>query len=420
MARGIEKLSAVQVQRLRKPGLHGDGAGLWLNVGPGAALTGAKPKDGKSWIFRYSIKGRARDMGLGPLHTVSLAQARQRAQAQRQLLLDGVDPLGAKIAARAEAATAISFRACTMKYIVANRAGWRTAKHGKQFEKTLQTYAFPVMGDLPANAIETGHVLKAIEPIWATKSATAGRVRGRIEVVLDYATAHGWRTGENPARWRGHLENILPNRSKVAKTEHHPALGWRYVAAFMAELDRRDSVAALALKFVILTAARANEVIGATWSEIDLQAALWTLPADRTKTRTEHRVPLSAAALDVLRAAASFRQGDAVFPGEAKGGKLGHWMMREHVLLRTGRSDLTVHGFRSTFRDWCGETGQSSDLAEAALGHVVGNKTVAAYARGDLLQRRRRLMDQWATYCTTPTEERGQVVLPMVAAGAAR
>jgi len=406
-----EKLSPAQVMKIRTPGMYGDGRGLWLHVGPGAEppkdskQPKPKPDDAKSWIFRYMVAGRAREMGLGPLHTISLSEARKRAQAARHLLLDGIDPIEQKRDDRRmraiEAAKAITFAACAAKYIAAHKAGWRNTKHAAQWTATLATYAYPTIGELAVAAIETGHITKILEPIWSQKPETAGRVRGRIEAVLDYATTHKWREGENPARWKGHLENVLPKRSKVRRVAHHAALPWREIAAFMVDLGKQDGIAALALRFAILTAARTGEIIGARWAEIDLAEKVWTVPADRMKAEREHRVPLSEAALAVLRKAVELRtdDGDAfLFPGAKRGSGLSNMAMLV-LLRRMKRGDLTAHGFRSTFRDWAGETGQPSDIAEAALAHVVGDKTVAAYQRGDLLERRRKLMDAWAAWC---------------------
>jgi len=401
MARGIMKLSPAGVQKAKRPGLYGDGAGLWLHVGP----TG-----GKSWLLRFMLNGRAREMGIGPLHTIGLSEARARARGARLLLLDGIDPLEAKGARRAKAklaaASAVSFRACAEKYIMSHRAGWRNAKHAAQWTATLEKYAYPVIGGLPVGDVDTGHVTRILEPIWATKPETATRVRGRLESVLDYARTHGWRTGENPARWKGHLDNVLPARSKVARVEHHAALAWPEIGAFMTALRAQDGVGALALRFAILTAARTGEVIGARWSEIDIPNAVWTVPAERMKAGREHRAPLAGAAIDVLLDMAKLRAGDDpagfVFHG-AKDGKPLSNMALLMTLRRMKRADLTAHGFRSTFRDWAAETGQPADIAEAALAHVVGNKTAAAYQRGDLLDRRRCLMADWAQFCTSPS-----------------
>jgi integrase len=380
MARKIGKLSPVGVRNEIKPGVYGDGAGLYLNVGP----TG-----GKSWLFRFMLNGTAREMGLGPVHTIGLAEARERAKAARHLLLDGIDPIDARRAERArkaaetaaEAATMVTFRMAAEDYIRDNKAAWRNARHAAQWPATLESDVYPVIGDVAVSDVNTGHVTRILTPIWNTKSETAVRIRGRIETVLDYAKVHGWRTGENPARWKGHLANVLPARAKVAKVEHHAALPWAEIGAFMAELEKQDGMAALAFRFTILTAARTGEVISARWSELDLQAAVWTVPPSHMKGGIEHRVPLSAAALDVLVEAARLRSIDEVdgpvFPGGKSTARLSEVAIRG-VLRRMQRSDLTVHGFRSTFRDWASETtSYQREVVEAALAHAVGDKTEA-------------------------------------------
>jgi integrase len=406
--RETEKLTPIRVKNTAKPGLYGDGGGLYLNVGP----TG-----GKSWIFRYMLDGKAHEMGLGPYPTFGLKDARERAAAARRLRHDGVDPLGARQAERQArrltAASAITFKACADKYIAAHRAGWRNAKHAAQWESSLLAYVYPTIGALPVGAINTGHVTRVLEPIWTDKAETASRARGRIESVLDYAKVHGWRAGENPARWKGHLQNVLPARARVARVEHHAALPWGEIGAFMADLDRQEGGPALALRFAILTAARTGEVIGAPWSEIDMQTAIWTVPAERMKGGREHRVPLSDAALAVLHDAAELRQdpGPAalVFPGTHVGRPMASTVLFR-LLRRMGRDDLTVHGLRSSFRDWAAETGQPSDVAEAALAHTLGSKVQAAYQRGDLLERRRKLMGAWAAFCARVVPAGGNVV----------
>jgi integrase len=398
MARKIERLSPSGVEKETKPGMYADGAGLYLLVGP----TGAK-----SWIYRFMLNGKAREMGLGPFHTIGLADARKRALDARRQRLDGTDPLQArkdkKAAAKLEQAKAITFKACAEQYIKAHRAGWRNDKHAAQWGSTLTAYAYPTIGALPVAGVDTGLVTKILTPIWATKSETATRVRGRIESILDYATTHGWRTGENPARWKGHLDNVLPKRSSVRKVEHHAALPWGEIEAFLVALREEEGVSARALEFAILTAARTGELIGARWSEVDLQAKVWTVPPERMKAKREHRVPLSAAALAVLDKATEKRadkEADGfLFPGGKVGAGLSNMALLA-LLRRMKRDDLTAHGFRSTFRDWAAETGQPDDIAEAALAHVVGDKTVVAYQRGDLLERRRKLMDAWAAFCS--------------------
>ena len=406
--RPIDKLTPVEVKNAAAPGLYGDGRGLYLNVGPSGA---------KSWVFRYMLQGAAHEMGLGPYPLFGLADARKRADAVRRQKHDGVDPLGERRAAKArkaeEAAKAITFKACAEQYIEAHRAGWKNAKHALQWGATLTAYVYPKIGSLPVAAVDTGLVTQILHPIWTTKPETATRVRGRIESVLDFAKTHGWRSGENPARWKGHLDNVLPARGKVRKVEHHPALPWGEIGAFMVDLEKQEGVAALALRFAILTAARTGEVLGAKWSEIDLQAGLWTIPEGRMKAGREHRVPLADGALTVLREAAELREviaADAfVFPGGKAGKGLSN-MALLMALRRMNRGDLTAHGFRSSFRDWAGETGQPADLAEAALAHITGSKTVVAYQRGDLLERRRKLMAAWAAFCGRPARAGGEII----------
>jgi integrase len=412
MAREIGKLTPAKVKNTTRRGLYGDGGGLALNVGP----TG-----GKSWIFRYMLRGTSHWMGLGPYPMFGLAEARERAAAARKLRHEGVDPLDLRNAdkkRRADAAAAaVTFRQAAESYIKAHRAAWRNAKHAWQWTATLESHAYPVIGDLSVAAVDTGHVTKILEPIWSTKAETAARVRGRIEAVLDFAKVRGWRMGENPARWKGHLENVLPARGRVSKVEHFAALPWQQIGGFMAELDQQDGTAALALKFTILTAARTGEVIGARWCEIDMQAAVWTVPGERMKSEKEHRVPLADAVLAVLRQAAELRQSDAadapVFPG-GKGGKSVKGLSNVAMLMllrRMGRGDLTVHGFRSSFRDWCAESaGFQREVVEAALAHTIESKVEAAYRRSDLFDKRRRLMDDWAAFCGRVTPASGNVV----------
>jgi integrase len=367
------------------------------------------------------LRGKARWMGLGSLADVSLAEAREAARLARNLVRAGTDPidaLRARDAAQQAAQGGLNtFAEVAASYIKGHRTGWRNAKHAAQWESTLARYAYPVIGALPVAEVDTGHVTRVLEPIWAFKTETASRLRGRIEAVLDYAKVHGWRTGENPARWKGHLKGAMPAPAKVAPVEHHAALPWGEIGTFMADLDQQDGTAAAVLRFAILTAARSGEAIGALWSEVDMQAAVWTIPPERIKSGKEHRVPLSDAAVAVLREAAKLRRDgtDApVFPAARTGKPLSN-MALLMLLRRMGRDDLTAHGFRSSFRDWAAETGQPNDLAEAALAHTLG-KVQAAYQRGDLLERRRKLMAAWATFCARVVPIGGNVV-PMVSAG---
>jgi integrase len=395
-ARVIGKLTTLLVRQQHRRGLFGDGGGLFLQVSERGA---------KSWIFRFKKDGRLRVMGLGPVHTVSLAEAREAARLCRKARLGGIDPIDARragrIEERIEAARAMSFAECAAAYIAAHRAGWRNPKHAAQWPSTLAAYVYPIFGGLPVQAIDTGLVVKAIEPIWTTKPETASRVRGRIESVLDWAAARGHRQGENPARWRGHLENLLPKKSKVRRVEHHAALPYVEISAFMGELRGQEGIAARALAFAILTAARTGEVIGATWAEIDVAARLWTIPAERMKAGKEHRVPLSETATAIL---GQMDQGrDKVFPISN--------MAMAMLLRRMGRGDLTVHGFRSSFSDWCAErTAFPSEVREMALAHTVADKVEAAYRRGDLFEKRRALAEAWAKFCDTPAAGAGEVV----------
>ena len=408
MARAVGKLSSLDVARSKKRGYYGDGGGLYLLVGPNGA---------KSWVFRFRKEGKLREMGLGPLHTIGLAEARQKAQDCRRKRLDGIDPIEAKRAALATArlddAKTMTFRQCAESYIKAHRAGWRNPKHAEQWPSTLATYVYPVFGALPVQAIDVGLVLKALEPIWTVKPETASRVRSRIESVLDWATARGCRQGENPARWRGHLENLLPKKSKVRRVEHHAALSYDELPEFMAELRQQEGIAARALEFAILTVARTGAVIGAQWSEFDLSARLWTLPAERMKAGREHRAPLSDRAIAILEEMRRLHGGDFVFPGARRHHPIGETSF--FVLLRRmGRGDLTAHGFRSTFSDWCGErTNFPAEVREMALAHTVNDKVEAAYRRGDLFQKRRQVMDAWARFATTAPD--GNIV-PIAAA----
>lgn len=393
MPRPVNKLSALRVKNASTPGYLGDGDGLYLQV----SKIGTK-----SWVFRYQLAGRARELGLGSIRTFTLQEARERARRCRQLLADGVDPIAQRDVERQqqrlEAARAQTFDQCAAAYIAAHRAGWKNAKHAEQWENTLAAYASPAFGALPVADIDTAAVMRALGPIWNTKTETASRVRGRIEKVLDWATVQGFRTGENPARWRGHLDKLLPKRSKVQKVQHHPALPYAEAPAFMAKLRAQEGIAARALEFLILTATRTGEVIGAQWDEFDLDAGSWTIPAERMKAGKEHEVPLSARALEIVQGLAKMRPGGYVFPGRRPRDPLSNMALLA-LLKRMGRSDLTAHGFRSTFSDWAHETTSfPGEVIEMALAHTIRNKVEAAYRRGNLREKRRELMDAWAVF----------------------
>lgn len=400
MARTTGKLDSRTVASRRKPGYYGDGAGLWLQV----TASGSK-----TWVFRFKLNGRAREMGLGALHTVSLAEARNKARAARGLLTDGIDPIEHKRAEKAaralENGSTKTFDECSRAYIDSQKAGWGNSKHADQWTNTLATYASPVFGTLPVSAIDTARVMRALEPIWTTKPETASRIRGRIEAVLSWATVHGYRQGENPARWRGHLDKLLPKTSKVATVKHHQALPYQQIGEFMKALRAENGTAARALELCILTATRTSEVIKAKWSEFDLAEGLWTIPAERMKARREHRVPLSPAAVKLLEKEKRKSDGGWVFPGVRYGKHLSNMAMLE-LLRRMGQTDITVHGFRSTFRDWTGEmTAYPHEVAEMALAHTISNKAEAAYRRGDLFAKRARMMEDWAAFCALPPQD---------------
>jgi integrase len=410
---------SAQFVRTAKPGRYCDGDGLYLLV---------KKSGARFWVFRYKVNGsKLREAGLGRAgegrNSVRLAEAREKASTLFRQVKSGIDPLSAKeamaVAAKAAAQDAavkrVTFREGAQRYIDGHAPSWGNPKHAAQWRATIETYANPVFGDLPVGDVATTHVLAAIEPFWLSKPETASRLRGRIERILDFAKTRGWRAGENPAAWKGHLALTLPARSKVRKVEHHAALPWREIGDFMITLQDQQGVGARALRFAILTAARSGEVRGARWSEIDMSAATWIVPADRMKGGREHRIPLSAPALEILCEMAEVRVSNdseaLVFPGRDAGRPLSD-MSLTAVLRRMRRGELTAHGFRSSFRDWAAEmTAYPAELVEMALAHAVGNKVEAAYRRGDLFDKRRRLMDDWAAFCLSPSaSERSNVV----------
>ena len=413
MARQIERLNALKVEAKKlAPGMYADGAGLYLRVTPEGA---------RNWVLRYMLDRKPHWMGLGPLSLYGLSEARTRALDARRKRHDGIDPIEARRAERTrqrlEVARAITFKQCAENYITSHRAGWRNGKHKAQWENTLKTHAAPIMS-LPVQSIDTALVMKVLEPIWTTKPETATRVRQRIESILDSAKARGYRDGENPARWRGHLDKVLPARSRVREIEHLAALPYAELPAFLVSLRQREAIAARALEFLILTAARTGEVIGARWSEIDLLDKTWTVPADRMKARREHRVPLSARAIAILQEMQGARYSDAdnayVFPGPKRGKPLSN-MVFLMLLRRMELKDLTVHGFRATFKTWSSErTSFQNEIAEAALAHIIGDKVEQAYRRGDLFEKRRRLMQQWAAFSTSaPLQKSPSNITPL-------
>jgi integrase len=423
MARTANRLTALKVEKLKEPGMYADGGGLYLRV---------TAEGTKNWVYRFMLNGRPRWMGLGPLALYGLQEARGKALDARRLRHEGMDPIDTRRAdrlrERLEAAKAMTFKQCAQTYIASHRAGWRNAKHAAQWDATLATYVAPIIGALPVQTIDTALVTKVLEQevgvapdqakvsLWTTRPETASRVRGRIEAILDWAKVRGYRDGENPARWRGHLDKLLPARGKVRKVEHHAALPYVELPSFMAALYGQAGTSARALEFAILVAARTGEVIGATWDEINWKEKVWVIAAGRMKAGKEHRVPLCTRALAILAelkptTEAASDQKQFVFEGRKSGKPIGAMAMDRFLERMNG--DVTVHGFRSTFRDWASEkTNFPSEVVEMALAHAVGNKVEAAYRRGDLFEKRRRLMDAWAEFCTsTSIDQKGIISL---------
>jgi integrase len=402
MARTLNRLSAFKVDKAKKPGMYADGGGLYLRVADGGS---------KQWIYRYVTNGRPRDMGIGPVQVLTLAEAREKAREAAKLRLEGVDPIAHKHATRAAAAvaaaSAMTFRQCAEGFIKDNEASWSNHKYRLEWQRSLAAYVFPVLGNLPVAAVDTPLVLKVVKPLWQRVPETASRVRGRIENVLGWATVHHYRSGDNPARWQGHLEHALPT---VVKGEHFAAMPYAEVPAFMAKLREQTGVPARCLEFAVLTAARLSEALQATWDEVDLDNAAWTIPGARMKAGKEHRVPLSAAALAVLKDMLAIRHSDYVFPGARHGKAIGKNMPLRLLNEITG-TGATVHGFRSSFRDWAAErTSYPREVAEMALAHAIPDAVEAAYRRGDLFDKRRKLMDAWAAYCAKVETDAGKVV----------
>jgi integrase len=386
MARAVKKLSARAVSTLTAPGRHSDGDGLYLVVDASGA---------KRWLYLFRWQSKLKEMGLGGLSAVSLSEAREKALAARQILKAGKNPIEQKRTAKEERAAAVSFGAFAEEVVASLSQGFRNDKHKAQWASTLRTYAGPLWMK-PIDEITTDHVLSVLTPIWQTKSETASRLRGRIERVLAAAKAKGLRTGGNPALWRGHLDKLLPARRKLTRG-HHAAMAFEEVPAFMADLRDRDAIAGLALQFCILNASRSGEILGARWSEMDRKTKVWTIPAMRMKAGVEHRVPLTDAALAILDQVEVVRRGEYVFPGQKPDRPLS--IMAMEMMLRRMKVDVTVHGFRSSFRDWAGEsTSFPREIAETALAHVVGDATERAYRRGDALEKRRALMEAWSAF----------------------
>ena len=394
----IRVLSALKIRQNLKPGMYADGLGLYLRVGSG---------NSKHWVFRYRINGKLRDMGLGPMHTVSLAEARDKAEFCRVIRLKGLDPLEERSkeqqARTVEAAATITFEKCAETYIATHRDGWKNGKHAEQWTATLQTYVYPIFKNHPVAEIDDALVLKVLQPIWKEKTETASRVRGRIERILDWARVMKYRTGDNPARWRGHLDHLLPKRSRVTAIVHHAALPIDETPTFIQVLRREKTVVAHAFEFCILTATRTNETMGMRWSEYDEKTQFWTVPGARMKAGRDHRIPLAGRSQQILAEMQDIRINDFVFPGGIKERPLSS-MAFLMLLRRLERSGITAHGFRSTFRDWAAErTDFPNEVVEMALAHTISNKVEAAYRRGDLFDKRRQLAEAWASFCAGQT-----------------
>jgi len=392
VARGVRKLATASLRRL-PAGMHGDGDGLWLQVTPSGA---------RSWVFRFTLFGRAREAGLGSLKTVSLEEAREAALQSRKLLRDGRDPIDerkARLAAARAVATRRSptFQECAEEFVAAHKAEWTSSIHARQWAATMATYVYPLIGDIPVSAVDTRLVMRVLEPHWATKRETMSRVRGRIEVVLGWATTQQYREGENPARWRGHLANLLAKGAKKTPIEHYKALPYPNLPTFMADLRAIEGILARSLEFLILTAARRDEVRLARWSEIDLAGRVWTIPGARMKTGRDRRVPLGIRATEILQSLP--RQSPYIFPGRSSAfaPNMMWGLLREKMGV-----EATVHGFRSTFADWAAEqTDFPREVREMALAHAVGDRVEAAYRRGDLFDKRRQLAEEWARFCAS-------------------
>lgn len=391
---GLNKLSAVGVAQTKKVGMYGDGGGLWLQVSKFGT---------KSWIFRFTLNGRTRDMGLGPLHTISLARAREKARNAREQLLDGIDPIEKKKqekeVARLESAGATTFEQAAKAYIEVHEPSWKNAKHISQWKNTLATYVYPVFGKTPVGRVDTNLVMKAIQPIWNDKRETASRVRSRIENVLDWAKSSGMMEGENPARWRGHLQNLLPKRSSLKEVKHLPALPYKEISNFMEQLSNVKGVGARALEFTILTCLRSSEVRTATWDEVIWDECILQVPGERMKGGKDHKVPLSSKTIGILKELNKVSQSEYIFPGLKEGKPISDGTMLK-TLKSMEYAKCTVHGFRSTFKDWAADcTSYQNEVSEMALAHTIDSKVEAAYRRGELLEKRTNLMNDWALYC---------------------
>lgn len=393
------KITDLAVRKLSKPGVHRAGDGLYIRVTESGS---------KHWIHRFNLDGKAHWMGLGPYPEITLDQASDKALEARRHRLAGKNPIAERDAENSRKRGALTFQECADQYIASHRSGWKNPKHVNQWTNTIATYCGPIIGKLPVKQVDVAHIMRVLDPIWATKAETASRVRGRIESILDWATVRGYREGDNPARWKGQLDHLLSKISKVKRVTHHKALGYTQMAELMVSLRQVAGNGSKALEFAILTACRSGEVRFATWEEVNLKDNVWIIPAERMKAGKEHRIPLSDAALAVLDQ--MDQSTNLIFPGMTEGKALSD-MSLSAALRRMGRDDITVHGFRSTFRDWAAEcTAYPREVAEMALAHTIGDKVEAAYRRGDLFAKRTRMMQEWANFCN---QTQGGEVIPL-------
>jgi integrase len=401
MAKTTHRLTAISTKSLRDKGLYADGNGLYLRITESGT---------KGWIFRFALKGRRRDMGIGTLSQISLATARNLAEEFQRLLKQGIDPIEdrkAKVAASTPAGRTMTFDFATEQFLDDREGGWKNTKHRQQWRNTLKTYASPVIGKKDVADISTADVLQILKPIWQRKAETASRVRGRIENVLEWAKVNNFHSGENPAAWRGHLAHILPARNKKLAVEHHAAMAWSDVPEFMAELRVNSAISSKALQFTILTVVRTSEAIEAQRAEVNRDAKLWIIPKERMKAGMEFRGPLSDAAIGIIDTLPVMEDNPYLFPGTRKARPLSNMAMLE--LLRGMRPGMTVHGFRSSFRDWAGDsTGFPRELAEMCLAHTVGDDVEIAYRRSDMIEKRRKVMKAWGAFLMTPFRPRTQ------------
>ncbi|MDA7568642.1 integrase arm-type DNA-binding domain-containing protein [Emcibacteraceae bacterium] len=405
MAKQINKLTDRGIKAQDKPGRYADGNGLYLQVGKSGA---------KSWIFRFMLDSNSREMGLGPIRIITLSQAREEANYCKNLLRSGIDPIRARderIAVEKESnKEMLSFQKCTEGYLKAHSASWRSARHAEIWHSSVKRFAYPIIGPIHVNKIERGHIMNILDPIWREKTETASRLRGRLESILNWATVQEYRKGDNPARWRGYLDQLLPKPSEIHTVKHFPALPYREINSFMNKLRQREAQSALCLRLIILTATRSGEARGAKWGEFDLAKAEWTIPAERMKAKKEHVIPLSAEAVSIVQSLPHMSRSDYLFPSSRSLKPLSDVVFKK-LMERMNVSNITTHGFRSTFRDWAAEqTSFPREVIENALSHQLKDKAEAAYFRSNLLDKRRELMDKWADYTKLETKSDAKVI----------